>query len=158
MRKELVCIALLGVCVAFAAAAAAAGAGSGVPFKGKDTFGAAVIGGSGSVIETADSGSGTATHLGRFTMVAGETVDLVAMTVTNGRFTLTAASGDTISGTYSGTVQPGLTGYLVSGPITGGTGRFAGATGTIVFDGTVDAATFTGSDVISGTISSVGSL
>jgi hypothetical protein len=155
MRNKLICIGVLTA--AFAFAAADAGAGDNVPLKGKDTFSAAVVGGSGSIVETSDRGSGTATHMGSFTMVASETVDFAAMTVTNGRFTLTAANGDTVSGTYSGTILPGLVGYLVSGPITGGTGRFVGASGEIVFDGTFDPATFTGSDVISGTISTVGS-
>lgn len=154
MGKKLICIGLLTAAVALAADAAA---GDHVPLKGHDTFSAAVVGGSGSIVETSDRGSGTVTHMGSFTMVASETVDLAAMTVTNGRFTLTAANGDTVNGTYSGTILPGLVGYLVAGPITGGTGRFAGATGEIVFDGTFDPATFTGSDVISGTISTVGS-
>ena len=91
-------------------------------------------------------------------MEASETVDFAALAGRDGVFTLTAANGDTVHGTYSGSILPGLTGYLVSGPITGGTGRFAGATGTVVFRGTFDPTTFTGSDEITGSISSVGSL
>lgn len=157
LPKTLLCTGLLSAALVFAAPDA--GADHSVPFKGKDTFAASPAGppGDGKVIHTVDSGSGTAAHLGRFTMVASETVDTDSMTVSDGTFTMTAANGDTVSGTYSGTIQPGLTGYLVCGPITGGTGRFAGATGTIVFDGTFDPLTFTGSDVISGSISSVGS-
>jgi len=157
MRKTFLCAAALAAAVAFAVAVADAGARDTVPLKGKDTFHARVVGGSGSSIETADSGSGTSTHLGDFTMTASETVDFASMTVTNGTVTLTAANGDTVSGTYGGTILPGLTGYLVSGPITGGTGRFADATGTIVFKGTFDPATGNGSDVIGGSISTVGS-
>jgi hypothetical protein len=158
MRQTILALTCLlaGVLLIAPFAAANVGAVKSVPLTGKDTFSSTVIGGSGSVIYTADSGSGTATHLGRFTMTAGETVD--SMTVRNGTFTLAAANGDTVSGTYSGTILPGLVGYHVSGPITGGTGRFAGATGAIIFDGTVDPATLTGSDVISGTITSVGSI
>jgi hypothetical protein len=132
--------------------AAGAGAGDGVPFKGTDAFSSVVIGASGSTIQTVDTGAGIATHLGRFTMVGSETVDFASLTVTNGAFTLTAANGDTVSGTYSGTVLPGLTGYLVSGPITAGTGRFARTTGTIVFHGVFDAVTLTGSDLLTGSI------
>ena len=159
MRKRtlaLTCL-LLGALIA-PFAAANVGSAKNVPLKGRDMFSSVVIGGSGSVIYTADSGSGTATHLGRFTMTATEAVDLASMTVRNGTFTLTAANRDTVSGTYSGTILPGLVGYHVSGPITGGSGRFAGATGEIIFDGTFDPVTLTGSDVISGTISSVGSI
>jgi hypothetical protein len=139
-----------------AVAVSGAGAGTAVPFKGTDTASGTVVGGSGSVIQTADAGVGNATHLGRFTLVAGETVDLAAGLVTDGHFTLTAVNGDTVTGTYSGHML--LTGYLVSGPITGGTGRFAGASGFLTWHGTFDLATFTGSDVISGTISAVGSI
>ena len=159
MRKAILALTslLAGVLVA-SFAAANVDAGVNVPLQGKDTFNAAVVGGSGSVIDTVDSGSGTVTHLGNFTMTASESVDFASMTVRNGTFTLTAANGDTVIGTYSGTILPGLTGYLVSGPITGGTGRFAGATGRIVFQGTFDASTGSGSDEISGTITSVGSI
>lgn len=152
MRTKLICLLALVVAVA----TGSAGAGDNVPLKGKDTFSSNVIGGSGTSIQTADNGSGTATHLGRYTMAASETVDLVAMTVTNGVFTLTTANGDTVNGSYSGTILPGLAGYLVSGPITGGTGRFADATGTITFNGTFNPRTGTGSDLISGAISTVG--
>jgi hypothetical protein len=109
------------------------------------------------VIQTADSGSGRATHLGRFTLAAGEKVNLGTKTVTEGVYTLTAANGDTVTGTYSGQALPDLTGYLVSGPITGGTGRFAGATGFLVWHGKLDPVAFTFSDVIVGVISLPGS-
>lgn len=144
------------VLVAASAAAVNARADADVPFKGTDVFASAVVGGSANVIQTVDVGHGVATHLGQFTMVASETIDFGALAVRDGKFTLTAANGDTISGTYSGTVTPGLTGYLVSGPLTGGTGRFAHAVGRIVFSGTFDAATFTGSDILTGSIGGLG--
>jgi hypothetical protein len=50
----------------------------------------------------------------------------------------------------------GLSGYLVSGPVTGGTGRFAGATGFLVWRGTVDPVALTFSDVVTGWISAPG--
>jgi hypothetical protein len=156
MRRKLVCIGLVIAAVAFASADA--GAGANIPFKATDTFASALVGPPGTVVQTAETGSGNATHLGHFTMVASETVDFGTLAVTNGQYTLTAANGDTVSGTYSGHIVPGLTGYLVSGPITDGTGRFEGATGFLVWRGTFDPVTFTGSDVITGTISSVGSI
>jgi len=146
------------LCVAALIAAANAGAGSDVPFKGTDSFASKAVGGSGNIVKTLDTGSGNATHLGRFTMAASETVDFGTLAVTGGTYTLTAANGDTVTGIYSGHILPTLDGYLVSGPITGGTGRFTGATGFIVWHGSFDLATFTGSDVITGTISSVGAL
>jgi hypothetical protein len=105
-----------------------------------------------SVIQTTDTGNGRATHLGRYTLAAGEHIDLASGAITGGFYTLTAANGDTITGTYSGEALPGLTGYLVSGPIIGGTGRFAGATGFLVWRGTVDPTALTFSDVVTGWI------
>jgi hypothetical protein len=157
MRKKLLYTALLGAVLTLAVAVLGAVADDSVPLKGKDTFSASIVGGSGSTVDTADAGSGTLAHLGRFTMAASEAVDFATSSVANGAFVLTAANGDTLRGTYGGTILPGLVGYRVTGPITGGTGRFAGATGSIVFDGTFDPATDTGSDVISGSISTVGS-
>ena len=56
-------------------------------------------------------------------------------TVENGRFFLVAADGDRINGTYVGTTEPGPEPNLLIGRaewvITGGTGRFAHASGTI---------------------------
>jgi hypothetical protein len=124
-----------------------------VPFKATDTGAATVVGGSGTVIRTADTGSGHASHLGRFTLEAGETIDLATGTITNGFYTMTAANGDSVTGTYSGQALPGLTGYEVSGPVTGGTGRFASATGFLVWHGTLDPIALTFSDKICGTIS-----
>lgn len=66
----------------------------------------------------------------------------VAITVINpdgsspnkGTFTITGPGGSTFSGTFTGTLQPvnqnGDTTYALSYIITGGTGIFAGATGT----------------------------
>ena len=72
-----------------------------------------------------------------------------------GSFTLTAANGDTLFGTSTGlgTVVDGIAYIQETHTITGGTGRFAGATGTFAagrvlveatgifassFDGTID--------------------
>ncbi len=56
-------------------------------------------------------------------------------TVEDGRFFIVAANGDKIQGTYAGTTEPGTAPDQLIGRadwvITGGTGRFANATGTI---------------------------
>lgn len=154
VKRMLICVGV--VAVIGAAGAGLAGAGSANPFKAKDTGLARIVNGSGTVVQTADVGVGTATHLGRFTLEAGETIDLATGAVTEGFFTLTGANGDTVSGSYSGQALPGLTGYVVSGPVTGGTGRFAGATGFLIWDGTIEGAidplTLRFSDVITGAI------
>ena len=158
MRKRLlrVCIAM---CVVLSTVGVAdrAYARSLVPFRASDAGSAAVVGGSGSVLQTVDAGVGHGTHLGRYTLVGGETVDMATGAITNGFFTITAANGDTLTGTYSGQALPGLTGYLVSGPITGGTGRFTGTSGFLVWRGTVDPVVFTFTDDISGMVSTPGS-
>lgn len=135
----------------------ALGGDRGVPFSAVDSGSAAIVATTPPLVQTADNGRGTGTHLGRFTLVAGERVNLVTGAVTSGFYTLAGANGDSISGTYSGQAPADLTGYLVSGPVTGGTGRFAGATGFLVWRGVLDPATFTFSDVITGWISSTGS-
>jgi len=158
MRRTLVRVCV-GLCVGFVAIGLAdrASAGTTVPFKASDYGSATVVGGSGSTIQTADNGRGHGTHLGRYSVAAGETIDLATGAVTDGFYTLTAANGDTLTGTYSGQALPGFVGYVVSGPITGGTGRFLGATGFLVWRGTLDPVAFTFSDEISGRISTVGS-
>jgi hypothetical protein len=149
VKRTVVVVAL--VAAVSAAIIATAGAGSDRPMVLKDS-GSASASGTLPVLETTDVAAGEGTHIGRYTMTAGEEVNFATGAITGGHFTLTAANGDTITGTYSGAAEPGLTGYLVSGPITGGTGRFAGATGFLTWHGTVDAA-FNFTDEVEGTIS-----
>jgi hypothetical protein len=156
-KRLLVRVGLLAAIITVGSAASA-NAGSAIPMKARDAGSATVVGANGSVIHTSDTGSGEATHLGRFTLVAGEDIDLATGAITNGFFTFTGANGDTVSGTYSGQALPGFTGYVVSGPITGGSGRFAGATGFLLWNGTLDPAVLSFTDEITGTISSVGDL
>ncbi len=85
---------------------------------------------------------GTATHVGRYTITNSHCLDLATGAFTGGTFTKTAANGDQLSGTYSGIgtviVAPNPVGeFAVNGTLTftGGTGRFAGATGTVSMTG-----------------------
>jgi hypothetical protein len=158
MRNILKATIAVASFLAALATAASSAAGSEVPMKLRDTGSAAIVAASGPVVHTEDTGVGEATHLGRYTLAATQDINLATGAVTNGSFTLTAANGDTVRGTYSGQALPGLVGYTVSGPITGGTGRFAGATGFLVWRGTVDPAALTFTDEITGTISAVGNL
>ena len=80
------------------------------------------------------SGSGNATHLGWFTTAYGEVVDLLTLTST-GSAHFIAANGDSL---FTETVSPNppqfpapdVISFVVTHTITGGTGRFAGATGS----------------------------
>lgn len=97
------------------------------------------------VVLAQEFGAGRATSLGRYSLLAQERIHLDTLAVTSGSFTLRAASGDAIYGTYSGRAArervPGVIDIEASGPVTGGTGRFAGATGRLAFTRSVDLAT-----------------
>ena len=70
--------------------------------------------------------------------------------------TYTAANGDQLFTTFTGTGTlpvDGIVSYSGTETVTGGTGRFAGATGSYVREGTVNVATSTGVFEISGTLS-----
>lgn len=82
------------------------------------------------------TGAGHALHLGRIKVQQSHCIDLTSpdpLAFTDGVFTLTAANGDTVTGTYGGRLQPTVTPdlFYIDGTfvITGGTGRFAGASG-----------------------------
>jgi hypothetical protein len=111
-------------------------------------------------VSTSDSGSGQSTHLGRYTFIAGECINLSTPEpeVTLGFFTLTAADGSTISGNYSGNAEytdatKTSVLYAVSGFITAGSGRFQNiTTGTFAFLGGANLSKGTGFDTIAGNL------
>ena len=71
-----------------------------------------------------------------------------------GRITFTAANGDSFTATEVGsaTIDNGFADVLDDATITGGTGRFAGATGTLTILKRVDIATGLSSGSFEGTI------
>src|SRR5262249_21321618 len=75
---------------------------------------------------------GNATHLGLFTVEIPHLVDLTTRTAT-GYYVFTAANGDTLIAEFTGQAGPsdipGVPRIVEVATITGGTGRFAGATG-----------------------------
>jgi hypothetical protein len=76
--------------------------------------------------------TGIATQLGKFTYLGRLTVNR-ATGLGSGTFLFTAANGDTVFGTISGKATftpPNVLSIIEIGTITGGTGRFAGATGS----------------------------
>ena len=76
--------------------------------------------------------TGIATQLGKFTYLGRLTVNR-ATGLGSGTFLFTAANGDTVFGTISGKATftpPTVLSIVEIGTITGGTGRFAGATGS----------------------------
>jgi len=99
------------------------------------------------------SATGNATHLGRFTVVFPHTVNFATRTGV-GTFTFEAANGDSLTADFTGQAQQGpITSIVEHAVIAGGTGRFAGATGSFVVQRTVDPATGATEGSFDGTIS-----
>ena len=98
---------------------------------------------SGVILEV--TGTGHSTQLGNYSGRYRECLDPATGAVTSGTFTLTAANGDKVFGTYGGralpTDNPSVVAYQDPGVITGGTGRFAGAGGILTTSGLADLAT-----------------
>jgi hypothetical protein len=106
------------------------------------------------------SGGGIATHLGRFTITWSFTVNVADGTGT-GPLVFTAANGDKILATASGesepTNTPGVFRIHEVFTITGGTGRFSNAQGSLRTDRLTDLNTGFTSGSFYGTITSPGS-
>jgi hypothetical protein len=94
------------------------------------------------------SGTGTGQHFRRLTFEATELIDFrqfgdpafpnARTVVTDGQFTITAANGDTLTGTYDGVglldpARPGFVNGTALARLTGGTGRFRCASGFAPF-------------------------
>jgi hypothetical protein len=151
-RRRLRRVGLLLVALAALALPLRALAGEQVPYKGSDSGHWTLEGNCPQGIVPVDiNGVGTATHVGRYIYHAAECFDPVASTVT-GTFTVTAASGDTIFGSYSGPC--GVDTCTETAAVEGGTGRFAGAQGQLEITVLVGPGTY--SEKASGTVSSPG--
>jgi hypothetical protein len=101
------------------------------------------------------TGTGTSTHLGLFTYNLQAQLNLPTLSAT-GSATLVAADGSTLflEGTGQGTPTsvPGVVSIVETFTITGGTGRFEGASGNVTVERLVNRPTLTSSGTISGTI------
>jgi len=75
--------------------------------------------------------TGTANHLGRFSLDMPHQVNLVSATGV-GTMTFTAANGDRLTATFTGHADTSSAVFVIAehAIVTGGTGRFAGATGS----------------------------
>jgi len=103
-------------------------------------------------------GTGTATHLGRYTIISDLTLDFATLTGTE-QVTLTAANGDVLYVTVTAQGSPNADGVTVNvletATITGGTGRFAGATGSYIARCVSNQATGVATGTLEGTVSLV---
>jgi hypothetical protein len=100
--------------------------------------------------------AGNATHLGRFAAVASQCLDPATGTIAKGEAIFTAANGNQVFARHSGQVtgSPPVLAFEIHYTITGGTGRFAGASGSINAIGDFDVRTGGGSASLEGVISS----
>ena len=105
--------------------------------------------------------TGNATQLGQFSLAIPHIVDLATRTAT-GTYEFVAANGDTLTAEFTGiampTATPGVLAIVETATITGGTGRFAGATGGFVCERLFDSLAGTTTGSFEGTISSPGAV
>ena len=103
--------------------------------------------------------TGTATQLGHFALDVPHVVDLNTRTAV-GSYQFTAANGDTLYAKFTGqatpTEIPGVLYIEEVATITGGTGRFAGATGSFIAERWYDSIAGTTVGSFEGTISAPG--
>jgi hypothetical protein len=103
--------------------------------------------------------TGNATHLGKFTLAVPHIVNRANGTAT-GSYQFVAANGDRLTASFSGKATPtatkGVLSIVETATITGGTGRFAGATGSFTCVRLFNTVTGTTVGSFNGTISSPG--
>jgi hypothetical protein len=129
-----------------------------VPFNGSLTGTAAITPLDPPFVSVRIDGAGIATQLGRFTVEIPHVVNQ-ATRVAVGSYEFTAANGDTVTAEFTGQatlVSPGVLAVAETATITGGTGRFAGATGSFVTERVFYVATGFTTGSFHGTISSPG--
>ena len=103
--------------------------------------------------------TGNATHLGKFALSVPHLVNTTTKTAA-GEYQFTAANGDTLTAQFTGqaspTMTPGVLYIVETATITGGTGRFAGATGSFVAERLYDRIAGTTIGSFTGSISAPG--
>lgn len=124
-----------------------------VPFKGSFEGTQAIV----PPNQVQGTATGTGTHLGQFVVVFPHTVDFATRTGT-GTYTFTAADGDTLVASFQGQAQgtPPMVSIVEHATVTGGTGRFAGTTGTFTAHRTFNQTTGVTTGSFVGTLSAVG--
>lgn len=148
--------------LALALLAVPTSAGDTVPFRGVwEGTTVSAVPQSPDVVLVVASGTGNATRLGHFQMTSPHLTYLSTLQV-EGTQTFTAANGDLLYATVTGQFVPDAEGNLdatLAGVITGGTGRFSGATGSYDFRIHSEPGAFGFDSVaeIDGSISSAGS-
>ena len=154
--RSTICLALTSLAVVLFVGRATAG--EQVPFNGTlagDVTHTPVDAQTNAVLVEA---TGTATQMGQFAMVSAHHLNTVARTAA-GTFVFTAANGDKVFADFTGQGQPatpGVVAVVETATITGGTGRFAGASGSFVVQRIYDRAAGTTTGSFQGAITSPG--
>jgi hypothetical protein len=107
-----------------------------VPFKGRVEGTATITPGTPPFLSVSIAGAGNATHLGRFTVEIPHVVNASNRT-SIGTYEFTAANGDMLTAAFTGQstlTAPGVLSVVDTATITGGTGRFADATGSFTVE------------------------
>src|SRR5262245_30290186 len=150
---------------AYLALAGQAAAGEQVPFKGSlagTVTITPIIGDPVFDVHVEIEGAGNATHLGDFSLSIPHDVDRrtpPSPGIAVGEYLFTAANGDELYAEFTGEatlIAPGFLSIVETATITGGTGRFAGATGSFVCERLFDIAAGTTVGSFDGTISRPG--
>ncbi|MGZ8920250.1 MAG: hypothetical protein ACXW3L_04640 [Limisphaerales bacterium] len=125
------------------------------PFQGRiDAFETSVL--QFPLLSVDASGSGHASHLGHFTMTSEFDVNFVTLAA-GGSAHFIAANGDSVFTEFNGQAIPiegsDFSSIVQAHTITGGTGRFAGATGSFTVERLLNRVTGVSSGSFDGTIS-----
>ena len=145
-------LGLVAASVSLASMAVVAAAAE-TPFKGTVNADETVVPSPPTASLTRD-GTGTATYLGKYTEHIVMTVHLPTLSST-GTATFTAANGDTLTASVLGQATrtgPTTLSIVENYTITGGTGRFADATGNFTLHSNVEQTTGVSSGTFSGFI------
>jgi hypothetical protein len=141
--------------VATASGASAFSASHDVPFTGRLDGSYTLAFPNAQTLLVSGGGSGNATHLGHYTFHYDEVVNL-STGVGTGTYDFTAANGDTLTATWSGfgfpTDDPNVLGIVENATITGGTGRFANASGSFTVERLFSFVSSSGGGSFEGTI------
>ena len=146
-------LAVIAVAAVSLTSIAASAVAAETPFKGTVNADETVVPAPPTASLTRD-GTGAATYLGRYTEHIVMTINLPTLS-SSGTATFTAANGDTLTATVFGqATRTGSTTLSIVEvyTITGGTGRFADATGNFTLHSTVDQTTGVSSGTFSGAI------
>ena len=128
-------LSLVVLLLSFAATVHPAAAAS-IPFRGTfvgDTVSATPV--SDTLVFVVTEGSGEASLLGRYAVTIPHFAHLDSFAL-EGKQIFTAANGDTLTAEFTGELLPNAEGCLsgnLNHVVTGGTGRFTGASGAYVF-------------------------